>query len=79
MKAAHELVDKGQAQVLIGSWTSSVTIAVAKEVSIPKQVPHITYAATSTRITNLPEDEGQDFLFRTISSDALQGAAVAKY
>ena len=78
MEAAHLLVQKGQAQVIIGAAGSTVTIAIAENVSIPNQVPQISPSSTSPKMTTLAADENQDFLFRTIPSDDLQGAILAR-
>jgi branched-chain amino acid transport system substrate-binding protein len=78
VRVARELIERGGVQVLFCSYASSVTMPVARQVSIPLQVPQISYGATSTDITKLPEDEGQDFLFRTSPADNLQGSVLAK-
>jgi ABC-type branched-subunit amino acid transport system substrate-binding protein len=78
VKVARELIEEGKAQVLIASYASSVTIRIATEVSIPLRVPQISYGSTSPELTMLPEDEGQDLLFRTSSPDSLQGSVLAK-
>ena len=70
---ARLLVDVEGVHVIIGAAASGVTIPIAESVAIPSQIPQISYASTSPLITHLPADEGQDFLFRTCPSDALQG------
>ena len=75
--AARKLVDVDQVHVVIGAAASSSSLAVAESVTIPKGVPQISYASTSPLLTILPADEGQDFLFRTVPSDALQGVVLA--
>ncbi len=77
VEAARTLVDVEQVQALIGAASSGVTIPVAQSVSVPNQVPQISNASTSPLISVLPADEGKDFLFRTVPSDALQGVALA--
>ena len=79
VEAAHELIGKGQVQVIIGAAASSTTIAVAEQVSIPNQMLQIAYPSTSPEITTLLTDDGQDFLFRTVPSDALQGVVLANF
>jgi len=79
VEAAHELIGIGQVHVIIGAAASSTTIAVAEQVSIPNQVLQIAYPSTSPEITKLVADEGQDFLFRTVPSDALQGVVLADF
>lgn len=78
VEAARSLVEVERVQVLIGAAASGVTIPIATSVSIPSQVPQISNASTSPLITFLPEDDGQDFLFRTCPSDALQGIILGK-
>jgi ABC-type branched-subunit amino acid transport system substrate-binding protein len=51
---------------------------VAQTVTIPNKVILISPASTSPLLTNLPDDEGKDFLFRTCPSDALQGVVLGK-
>jgi len=76
--AAQELVDNEGIQILIGSSASSVTIAVAEQVAIPRQIPQIAYSSTSPLITYLAADEGQDLLFRTVPPDTKQGIVLAR-
>jgi ABC-type branched-subunit amino acid transport system substrate-binding protein len=64
--------------VVIGAAASGVTVPIAESVSIPSQVPQLSYASTSPLITTLPADEGEDFLFRTCPSDALQGIVLGQ-
>lgn len=78
VEAANKLVRVDGVQVIVGAASSGVTIPVARSVTIPNQVPQISYASTSPLITNLPDDQGQDFLFRTTPSDALQGDVLAR-
>jgi branched-chain amino acid transport system substrate-binding protein len=76
--AARTLVDIEGVKALIGAAASGVTVPIAESVSIPSQVPQISNASTSPLLTVLPADEGQDFLFRTCPSDALQGVIAGK-
>jgi ABC-type branched-subunit amino acid transport system substrate-binding protein len=78
VEAARTLVDVEKVHALIGAAASGVTIPIAESVSIPSEVPQISYASTSPLITVLPADEGKDFLFRTCPSDALQGVIMGK-
>jgi len=55
-----------------------VTIAIAEQVTIPKQVPQISYASTALKITNLEDEQNSDFLFRTAVPDGLQGRVLAQ-
>ena len=78
VEAARKLVETDRVQVLIGAAASGVTVPVAESVSIPNNIPQISYASTSPLITVLPADQGKDFLFRTCPSDALQGVVLGK-
>lgn len=76
--AARKLVDVDRVPAIVGAAASGVTIPVAESVTIPSQVVQISNASTSPLITVLPADKGQDFLFRTCPSDALQGVVLGK-
>ena len=78
VEAARTLVNIERAVALIGAAASGVTIPVAESVAIPSQIPIISNASTSPLITYLPADQGKDFLFRTVPSDALQGVVLGK-
>jgi branched-chain amino acid transport system substrate-binding protein len=76
--AARKLVDVDQVSAIVGAAASGVTIPVAESVTIPNRVLQISNASTSPLITVLPADQGQDLLFRTCPSDALQGVVLGK-
>jgi ABC-type branched-subunit amino acid transport system substrate-binding protein len=76
--AARKLVDVDKVPAIVGAAASGVTVPVAESVIIPNKVLQISNASTSPLITVLPADQGQDFLFRTCPSDALQGVVLAK-
>jgi ABC-type branched-subunit amino acid transport system substrate-binding protein len=76
--AARKLNDVDKGPAIVGAAASGVTIPVAASVSIPSKVLQITNASTSPLLTVLPADQGQDFLFRTCPSDALQGVVLGK-
>ncbi|HSF31061.1 MAG TPA: ABC transporter substrate-binding protein [Candidatus Tectomicrobia bacterium] len=76
--AARKLVDVDRVSAVVGAAASGVTIPVAESVTIPNKVLQISNASTSPLITVLPADQGQDFLFRTCPSDALQGVVLGK-
>jgi ABC-type branched-subunit amino acid transport system substrate-binding protein len=76
--AARKLVDVDKVPAIVGAAASGVTIPVAEAVTIPNKVVQISNASTSPLITVLPADQGQDFLFRTCPSDALQGVVLGK-
>ena len=73
--AARALVDEEGAVAIVGALASGVTLAVAQEVTVPKQRLLISPASTSPAITVLEDD---DFLFRTTVSDAAQGVVLAR-
>jgi ABC-type branched-subunit amino acid transport system substrate-binding protein len=76
--AARKLVDVERVPAIVGAAASGVTIPVAESVTIPSKVVQISNASTSPLISVLPADKGQDFLFRTCPSDALQGVVLGK-
>jgi branched-chain amino acid transport system substrate-binding protein len=76
--AARKLVDIDRVPAIVGAAASGVTIPVAESVTVPSRVVQISNASTSPLVTVLPADQGQDFLFRTCPSDALQGVVLGK-
>lgn len=78
VQAARQMVDTQHVPVIIGGWSSGVTVAVATSVSIPAGILQISNGATSPLITVLPADAKADLLFRTTASDALQGIVAAQ-
>lgn len=77
-EAARKLVEADNVRAIIGGWSSGVTVAVATSVTIPSGVVQVANGATSPLISVLPEDRDADLLFRTTSSDALQGVVAAQ-
>lgn len=75
---AKKLVGVDKVPAIVGALASGVTVPVAQTVTIPNKVVQISPASTSPLITYLPADEGQDFLYRTVPSDALQGVVLGK-
>ena len=73
--AAQALLEVEGAVAIVGALASGVTLAVAQEVTVPKQRLLISPASTSPAITVLEDD---DFLFRTTVSDAAQGVVLAR-
>jgi branched-chain amino acid transport system substrate-binding protein len=73
--AAQKLVSVEGVAGLIGGLSSGITIPVAQSVTTQAGVPQISPASTSPAITDLKDD---DFLFRTVPSDAFQGEALAQ-
>jgi len=78
VEAARTLVDVERVVALIGAAASGVTLPIAESVAIPSKVPIISNASTSPILSVLPADKGNDFLFRTCPSDALQGVILGK-
>jgi ABC-type branched-subunit amino acid transport system substrate-binding protein len=78
VQIASKLIFDDKVQALIGGYSSAVTIEIAEKVAIPHQIPQIAYGSTSPFITDLPADRGQDFLFRTNTSGALESFVLAK-
>jgi len=73
--AAQKLVNVDGVSAMVGALSSGVTIPVAKTVSGREGVLQISNASTSPTITGLKDN---DFLFRSVPSDAFQGVALAK-
>lgn len=73
--AAQQLVNVFGAHAVIGALSSGVTIPVAQSVTREEGVLQISPASTSPVITDLDDD---DFLFRTVPSDAFQGLALSE-
>jgi ABC-type branched-subunit amino acid transport system substrate-binding protein len=73
VEAATKHVQTDEADVLLGTMASSVTIPMAESVAIPNEVVQITPTSTAPEITDL-EDDG--LVFRILSSDNLQGSAL---
>lgn len=71
--AAAKLVEIDGVPALIGALSSGVTLAISS-VTIPSQVVLISPASTSAAITDL---EDNDYVFRTVISDAFQGVVQA--
>ena len=77
---ARQLVDLKKVPAIIGGIISSVSIPVVTSVTGPAGVVQISPASTSPTLTKLGnEGKTGGWFFRTITSDALQGTAAAKY
>lgn len=74
VEAATKLVQSDEADVVVGDFFSSVSIAAAQSVFIPEGVVEFT-GGTNAAISTL-EDDG--LVWRPVASDALQGQLVAK-
>lgn len=78
--AANQLVQLKKVPVIIGGITSSETIPILSSVTGPAKVLQVSPAASSPTLTALSRDvKTNGMFFRTITSDALQGAVAAKY
>jgi ABC-type branched-subunit amino acid transport system substrate-binding protein len=77
---ARQLVDLKKVPAIIGGIISSVSIPIITSVTGPAGVVQISPASTSPSLTKLSaEGKTNGWFFRTITSDALQGTAAAKY
>ena len=77
---ARQLVDLKKVPAIIGGIISSVTIPMVTSVTAPAGVVQISPASSSPSLTKLAmEGKTNGWFFRTITSDALQGTAAAKY
>jgi ABC-type branched-subunit amino acid transport system substrate-binding protein len=77
---ARQLVDLKKVPAIIGGIISSVSIPIVTSVTGPAGVVQISPASTSPTLTRLSaEGKTNGWFFRTITSDALQGTAAAKY
>jgi branched-chain amino acid transport system substrate-binding protein len=72
---ARKLIEVDRVSGIIGSLSSGVTIPIAQSVTSAAGVPQISTASTSPVITTLQDN---DFLFRTVPTDAVQGVALAQ-
>ncbi|OLP57805.1 amino acid ABC transporter substrate-binding protein [Xaviernesmea oryzae] len=78
--AATQLVQVKKVPVVIGGIISSVSIPILTSVTAPAKVVQISPASSSPTLTTLGrEGKTNGIFFRTITSDALQGIAAAKY
>ena len=77
---ATQLVNIAKVPVIIGGIISSVSIPILTSVTAPAGVVQVSPASSSPTLTTLAQ-EGKTggVFFRTITSDALQGTAAAKY
>lgn len=78
--AATQLVQVKKVPAIIGGIISSVSIPILTSVTGPAKVVQVSPASSSPTLTRLGrEGKTNDIFFRTITSDALQGVAAAKY
>ena len=78
--AAKQLVEIGHVPAVIGGIISSVSLPILTAVTAPAKVVQVSPASSSPTLTALGrEGKTNGIFFRTITSDALQGVAAAKY
>lgn len=78
--AANQLVQLKKVPAIIGGIISSVSIPILTSVTGPSKVVQVSPASSSPTLTTLGRDgKTNGMFFRTITSDALQGTAAAKY
>ena len=78
--AATQLVQLKKVPVIIGGIISSVSIPILTSVTGPAKVVQVSPASSSPTLTKLGRDgKTNGVFFRTITSDALQGMAAAKF
>ena len=75
VEEARRLIEVEGVHAIVGPLASSVTLAVAESVSAPARIPTISPSATSPQLS-VADDDG--YLFRSTSSDAAQGPALAQ-
>ncbi len=77
---ATQLVQVKKVPVIIGGIISSVSIPILTSVTGPAKIPQVSPASSSPTLTKLGrEGKTNGVFFRTITSDALQGIAAAKF
>jgi ABC-type branched-subunit amino acid transport system substrate-binding protein len=77
---ARQLVDLRRVPAIIGGIISSVSIPILTSVTADAGVVQISPASSSPTLTRIAtEGKAKGMFFRTITSDALQGVAAAKY
>ena len=77
---ARQLVDLKRVPAIIGGIISSVSLPILTSVTAPANVVQISPASSSPTLTRTAQEgKTNGVFFRTITSDALQGTAAAKY
>lgn len=77
IEATKKLVSVEGANVIIGDFYSSVTVAAAQSVFIPEEVLSFT-GGTSPSISDLNTQVGKTWMWRMAPPDSIQGPVVAK-
>lgn len=73
--AARQLLGKNRVHAIVGAMGSAATLALARQVTIPAQVPTVSPTSTAPEISQL---EDQDYVFRATYSDSAQGPVLAQ-
>lgn len=77
---ATQLVNIKKVPLVIGGIISPMSLAILTSVTAPAGIPQISPASSSPTLTALGRDgKTNGVFFRTITSDALQGTAAAKF
>jgi ABC-type branched-subunit amino acid transport system substrate-binding protein len=77
---ATQLVNIKKVPLVIGGIISPMSLAILNSVTAPAGIPQISPASSSPTLTALgKEGKTNGVFFRTITSDALQGTAAAKF
>ncbi len=77
---AKQLVEIGHVPAIIGGIISSVSLPILTAVTAPAHVVQVSPASSSPTLTELGrQGRSGGIFFRTITSDALQGVAAARY
>jgi branched-chain amino acid transport system substrate-binding protein len=77
---ARQLVDLKRVPAILGGIISSVSIPILTSVTADAGIVQISPASSSPTLTRIAQEgKAKGVFFRTITSDALQGVAAAKY
>lgn len=77
IEAARKLVSVNGANIVVGDFFSSVTVAAAQAVFIPEEIIDFT-GGTAPSITDLNKTTGATWMWRLAPPDSIQGPVVAK-
>ena len=77
IEAAKKLVGVNGANIVVGDFYSSVTVAAAQSVFIPEQIIDFT-GGTAPSISDLNKSTGATWMWRMAPPDSIQGPVVAK-
>lgn len=77
IEAAKKIVGVNGANIVVGDFYSSVTVAAAQSVFIPEQIIDFT-GGTAPSISDLNKSTGATWMWRMAPPDSIQGPVVAK-